>query len=923
MQPQIECLEDIIALSGNLPPVAVADVYTVHQGATLVASPLANDSDAENDPLTPELDVEVVAEHGYAYFDGNGDFHYQSYGGFVGAEILSYRIADGSAYSAFVDLGIQVANTAPILVDDLAEVHQGQAAVFTPAEFSSDADGDVLTFVIEASPSHGYAYIDGAGASHYQSYGNFVGLETVAARVFDGAEYSGTLWILVTNTAPILTTDVVEVHQGQSAVFTPLEFASDTDGDALSFVLDSQAAHGYAYVDGAGYLHYQSYGGFTGVETLALCVYDGSQYSDTRSLEVTNAAPTLVNPGSFQAVRGDVVFLGLQASDADGDPLSFIATGLPLGLGIDSNTGVISGTISNSVDTSEPYSVTVTVGDGTDNTSTSFTWSISQAQVVVSLGEQWHSAGQEVSVTPEFSGVPNHTLGFSATGLPPGLSIDSSTGEIHGTIQCGAESDDTYSVTITATDSAAGVVADATVIWYVYPVEVTFATPDDQENIFGADVQLGIIAWSSDLQNLRFEAIGLPSGLSIDEEAGLISGTINASEEAIGAYSVTVTATNDAAQVNQSVSFAWLVRLLAVVRPDDRQNLVGDQVSVAIHAPYAGVGALAYSAVGLPAGLAIDAATGVISGVTGGVADAEAPYEVVVSVSDGTLTANKTFYWDVKKLFLQDRGDQSSIEGDQASIDLASLVTHLSGNTISFSVSGLPQETYSITDGMLTWNVLEGADANGPYLVTITATDVDAGASAAKEFLWTVAQPLRTPLIRWETAEPLGTEVAAGRLYRVRLAGNRWITVMRTIVQDQEDARYWCHGFSFGGNLAAGGPFSPDGASARAIVGTGCQRIAQGDAQVGDIVLWFNERGVSHSAVLTQVLVQSGSPFFQDYLDLDRTLLSSKDIFSPLRRNISLGAICTGDAAMGDGIRPHNAYGNDFRVYRLDPGFRL
>src|SRR5262249_17356754 len=66
------------------------------------------------------------------------------------------------------------------------------------------------------------------------------------------------------------------------------------------------------------------------------------------------------------------VTLQIQASDPDGDPLTFSATGLPTGLSINPTTGLISGTLSGA--TPGNYPVTVTVSDGVAAATQSFTW---------------------------------------------------------------------------------------------------------------------------------------------------------------------------------------------------------------------------------------------------------------------------------------------------------------------------------------------------------------------------------------------------------------------------------------------------------------------------------------------------------------------------------------------------------------------
>lgn len=65
------------------------------------------------------------------------------------------------------------------------------------------------------------------------------------------------------------------------------------------------------------------------------------------------------------------------AVDADGDPLTYGATGLPAGIGIDSGTGQLGGTVGPDASDGSPYDVTVTVGTGaTVDATDTFRWTI-------------------------------------------------------------------------------------------------------------------------------------------------------------------------------------------------------------------------------------------------------------------------------------------------------------------------------------------------------------------------------------------------------------------------------------------------------------------------------------------------------------------------------------------------------------------
>ncbi|MFK4823134.1 putative Ig domain-containing protein, partial [Ochrobactrum quorumnocens] len=66
--------------------------------------------------------------------------------------------------------------------------------------------------------------------------------------------------------------------------------------------------------------------------------------------------------------------------DVDGDTLTYSATGLPKGLTLDPNTGIISGTIDPSASqegVGGAHSVTITASDGTTSVDQTFTWTVS------------------------------------------------------------------------------------------------------------------------------------------------------------------------------------------------------------------------------------------------------------------------------------------------------------------------------------------------------------------------------------------------------------------------------------------------------------------------------------------------------------------------------------------------------------------
>ena len=87
---------------------------------------------------------------------------------------------------------------------------------------------------------------------------------------------------------------------------------------------------------------------------------------------VPNLAPTVTTPAAQSTPVNAAASLQIVASDAEGEALTYQATGLPAGLGMNG-----SGSISGTATVAGSYSVTVTVGDTASNTtSVNFNWTI-------------------------------------------------------------------------------------------------------------------------------------------------------------------------------------------------------------------------------------------------------------------------------------------------------------------------------------------------------------------------------------------------------------------------------------------------------------------------------------------------------------------------------------------------------------------
>jgi hypothetical protein len=189
---------------------------------------------------------------------------------------------------------------------------------------------------------------------------------------------------------------------------------------------------------------------------------------------VTNPVPVVTTPTDQTSQDGETIAgVQIEASDPDGDTLSYSATGLPPSLTIDSVSGLISGTIDANASTGSPYSVTVNVSDGTDTTSVSFSWAINPVVAntppdVTPIADQTSAEGDSVSLQVTATDGDGDTLSYSATGLPLDLTIAPATGLISGTVAAGASASSPYSVTVSVSDGSA--TTDVTFAWTVTAV---------------------------------------------------------------------------------------------------------------------------------------------------------------------------------------------------------------------------------------------------------------------------------------------------------------------------------------------------------------------------------------------------------------------------------------------------------------------
>jgi Putative Ig domain len=320
------------------------------------------------------------------------------------------------------------------------------------------------------------------------------------------------------------------------------------------------------------------------------------------------------------------------AATGGATPYTWGAAGLPGGLGINSATGAITGTPTASG--TFPVTVTVTDSGGAGNTQSAqanYNLTIDAQLTITTASLPAGSIQHPYSTTVAASGgATPYTWG--AAGLPGGLAINSTTGAITGTPTAAG----TFPVTVTVTDSGGASNTQSAQANYNLTINA-------QLTITTASLPAGTIqhpysttvAATGGATPYTWGAVGLPAGLGINSATGAISGTPTAS----GTFPVTVTVTDSggasngqSAQANYNLTINALLTITTSTLPAGR---IQQPYNAAVTAS-GGAAPYTWSAVGLPAGLGINSATGAISGTP----TVSGTFPVTVTVTDSGGPSN-------------------------------------------------------------------------------------------------------------------------------------------------------------------------------------------------------------------------------------------------------------------------------------------
>jgi CSLREA domain-containing protein len=196
---------------GNTPPVAVTDSYSTVANTPLSVNAagglLANDTDADADPLTAVLVLGPNPAQGLLALSTDGSFTFTPAAGFTGDATFTYAANDGYESSTSALVTIHVVNTKPVAVTD-----SYSTVVNTPLSVDAaggllandtDADGDPLTAVLVSgpNPAQGSLTLSADGSFTFTPAVDFTGDATFKYAASDGYESSTATLVTIHVTA--------------------------------------------------------------------------------------------------------------------------------------------------------------------------------------------------------------------------------------------------------------------------------------------------------------------------------------------------------------------------------------------------------------------------------------------------------------------------------------------------------------------------------------------------------------------------------------------------------------------------------------------------------------------------------------------------------------------------------------------------
>lgn len=537
----------------------------------------------------------------------------------------------------------------------------------------------------------------------------------VAVTNLSGTILSDPALLTVTTAAPVITNSPLTAAGSTGAAFS---FAITASGTPTSYSAAPLPA-GLSIAAATGVITGTPTA--AGTTTVLLGATNASGTGNaTLTITITAAgiAPVITNsPLTAGGTVGGAFRFAITASNA---PTSYTATPLPAGLSIAAGTGVITGTPTTIGTTLVLLGATNAAGTGP----ATLTITVAATGVTPTITNSPLTAAGTVGTPFSFAvTAAGSATTYSASPLPAGLSIVNATGVITGTptavgttfVLLGAtNATGTGNATLAITVATAGV------------APVITNNPLSAAGTVGTPFSFMVTA--SGLPT-TYGASPLPAGLVVVTATGAITGVPTRAGSTVVQLSARNAAGSDTAALTLTIANAAVAPIITNVAfsPAATVGVPFGFTIVASGSP------TSYGASGLPAGLTLNPATGVITGVptTAGTST------VTLSAANSAGTATVAITLAVAPATVTPLITSAPTAPGTVGSPFVTYVITATGVPTSYTATGLPA---GLRINPLTGAINGTPTSTGTYVVTVTATN-SAGTSTASLTITVAAAP--------------------------------------------------------------------------------------------------------------------------------------------------------------------------------------
>ncbi|HYF52244.1 MAG TPA: putative Ig domain-containing protein, partial [Planctomycetota bacterium] len=443
--------------------------------------------------------------------------------------------------------------------------------------------------------------------------------------------------------------------------------------------------------------------------------------SDTVPVVITINNITITSPTTAAGQVG-VPFNPYQIT-ATGLPVQYGASGLPAGLTLNRNTGLITGTPAENITVPTTFNVLVSASNAFVTGSKTIVFTI-QPKAAGSPNitnsplavDAFDGVPFTYNILTDMDGPPKLITSYSASGLPTGFVLDNdSTSPTFGQISGTSSQLGLYSVILSASNASG---TDAKVLnLNVRAIPPTNVQPADGTVILGVLNQALNVTLSADGSVPLFYSVSsgtLPPGVTL--AANVFSGTPTQA----GDFPIVFTTQNAGGSVTTSITFRIRVAP-AIADPGQLTAIIGDTFTYAPVVTGTTPITITFTG-GIPPGITVDAPNNRITGIP----NTAGQYDVIVNASNGALPdAQRTVRIVVNDMQINPPLTVSGAVGQPFSYTISA-----TGNPTTFSFGPAGNFPPGVTQ--TTANTISGTPTvAGGYLLPLTVTNAGGGMATA------------------------------------------------------------------------------------------------------------------------------------------------------------------------------------------------